>query len=178
MIGDIIDAEEQDNWAEVLDYLEHCESNLGKSVAPRQYTLVTKLLPPNNYGGELTTCSKKMTYTLSEELFDKINIDESRCKSYSKDSHMIKLTIQCGSPDAFRDFDRHIKRLLEFIEGRGADPASFAPKNQFEFMYLAELFQCVELKNIIVNLMSHNVDKNEVFEFLRIASLDAQNQVA
>jgi hypothetical protein len=84
--------------------------------------MVVKLLPPQNYGGELTTCSKKLTYSVSEELFEKVNVDESRCQSYSKDSNMIKLTVKCGSADSFRDFDRHIKSLLEFLEGTGEDP--------------------------------------------------------
>ena len=75
------------------------------------------------------TTSKKLTYTMSEELFGKLNVDENKTHVYSKDQRLIKIGIQCGSLDSFRDFDRHIKKLLEYIDGTGDDPATFAPKN-------------------------------------------------
>lgn len=54
----------------------------------------------------------------------------------------------------------------------------FTSKNQFDFVYLCELFKMGELKQHILSYMSHNVDKNQVFEFLRVASLDPNNQEA
>ena len=45
-------------------------------------------------------------------------------------------------------------------------------------MYLCELFKLEDLKSHITTYMSQNVDKNQVFEFLRVASLDQNNLVA
>ena len=67
--------------------------------------------------------------------------------------------------------------MLEHIAGT-ADNLRFTNKNQFDFVYLCELFKLEELKAHIVSYMSQNVDKNQVFEFLRVASLDQNNLVA
>ena len=64
--------------------------------------------------------------------------------------------------------------MLEHIAGT-ADNLRFTNKNQFDFVYLCELFKLEELKAHIVSYMSQNVDKNQVFEFLRVASLDQNN---
>jgi hypothetical protein len=90
-----------------------------------------KFLPPTNATAEndLSTSSKKATYTLNEDLFEKLNIDEARAQAYFKHQHLIKISIQCGSVEAFRDFDHHIKKLLEYIDGSSEDPAGYAPKN-------------------------------------------------
>ena len=45
-------------------------------------------------------------------------------------------------------------------------------------MYLCELFKLEDLKSHVTTYMSQNVDKNQVFEFLRVASLDQNNLVA
>ena len=58
---------------------------------------------------------------------------------------------------------------------RNAEKLCFSNKNQFDFVYLCELFKLEELKAKIVSYMSQNVDKNQVFEFLRVASLDQNN---
>lgn len=41
---------------------------------------------------------------------------------------------------------------------------------------MCELFQLSDLKNSILKYLSQNVDKNHVFEFLRISSLDPSNK--
>ena len=64
--------------------------------------------------------------------------------------------------------------MLDHIAGI-EDNLRFTNKNQFDFIYLTELFKLGELKQHIVTYMSQNVDKNQVFEFLRVASLDQNN---
>ena len=64
--------------------------------------------------------------------------------------------------------------MLDHIAGV-EDNLRFTNKNQFDFVYLTELFKLGELKQHIVSYMSQNVDKNQVFEFLRVASLDQNN---
>ena len=64
--------------------------------------------------------NKKLNYLMSEDLFEQINIDETKCQAYYKDQKQIKITIQCGSSDAFRDFDRHIMHILSYLESNGS----------------------------------------------------------
>jgi len=43
-------------------------------------------------------------------------------------------------------------------------------------IYLCDLFHLSQLKNTILNYLSKNVDKNHVFEFLKLASQDPSNK--
>ena len=47
--------------------------------------------------------------------------------------------------------------MLEVLEGT-RDKVEYNKKNQFDFIYLCELFQMQEVKHTIMNYISQNVD--------------------
>jgi hypothetical protein len=61
------------------------------------------------------------------------------------------------------------------IEG-SRDKVEFNKKNQFDFIYLCDLFQLQSVKHTLINYMSQNVDLNNVFEFLKVASQEPDNK--
>ena len=126
---------------------------------------------------QLIQTGKKYTFELTETVFNQIDIDETKCQKYRKDSSQIKIVINYKSSLEVCEYDKYIKHVLEHIAG-SADQLRFTNKNQFDFVYLCELFKMEELKAHIVSYISQNVDKNQVFEFLRVASLDQNNLVA
>lgn len=64
---------------------------------------------------------------------------------------------------------------MQYLDG-SRKQLQFTSHNQFCMIYLCDLFKLSELKNTILNYLSKNVDKNHVFEFLRLASLDPSNR--
>ena len=68
-----------------------------------------------------------------------------------------------------------MQQMLEVREGR-RDKVEFTKKNQFDFIYLCELFQLQQVKHTLMNYISQNVDNQNVFEFLKIASEDSANK--
>jgi len=111
---------------------------------------------------------------LPEKLFEAIDVDEGKCMQYRKDSNQIKLAINYKSNMESCDYDKYIQHILDHITG-AEEVLRFTNKNQFDFVYLCELFKLEHLKKHIMSYMSQNVDKNHVFEFLRVASLDPNN---
>lgn len=126
---------------------------------------------------QLIQTGKKFTFEIDEAVFNAIDIDETKCQKYRKDSTQIKVIINYKAGLETCEYDKYIQHLLEHIAGT-ADNLRFTNKNQFDFVYLTELFKLESLKAHIVGYMSQNVDKNQVFEFLRVASLDQNNLVA
>jgi hypothetical protein len=94
MIGEIIDGLDDLEWIDVLDYLdEHCSEEPAtiESLQPVKPTfkheLIVKLLPANvpSTGVFMKPLNKKLNYLMSEDLFEQILIDETKCSQYYKD---------------------------------------------------------------------------------------------
>ena len=83
---------------------------------------------------------KKFTFTLREEIFEAIDVDESKCMQYRKDSNQIKLAINYKSSLENCDYDKYVQHLLDHISG-AEEILRFTNKNQFDFVYLCELFK-------------------------------------
>ena len=122
----------------------------------------------------LIQVGKKYTFELPESVFNALDIDDTKCQKYRRDSSQVKIVINYKANLEVCDYDKYIQHLLDHIAGSESN-LRFTNKNQFDFVYLCELFKLEELKAHIVSYMSQNVDKNQVFEFLRVASLDQNN---
>ena len=83
---------------------------------------------------------KKFTFTVGEQLFEAIDVDESKCMQYRKDSNQIKLAINYKANLESCDYDKYIQHLLDHISG-AEEVLRFTNKNQFDFVYLCELFK-------------------------------------
>ena len=89
------------------------------------YTLVVQIIPAYSakelsvYADPdtLIQVGKKFTFTLREELFEAIDVDESKCMQYRKDSNQIKLAINYKSSLENCDYDKYIQHLLDHISG-------------------------------------------------------------
>ena len=77
---------------------------------------------------------------MGQQLFNAIDIDESKCLKYRRDASQIKLAITYKSDLATCDYDKYILHLLEHLAGL-QQQLVFTNKNQFDFIYLCELFK-------------------------------------
>lgn len=102
---------------------------------------------------QLIQTGKKYTFELPESVFNAIDIDESKCQKYRKDSSQIKIVINYKASLETCEYDRYIAHLIEHIAGT-EDQLRFTNKNQFDFVYLCELFKQEDLKAHIVSYMS------------------------
>ena len=59
-------------------------------------------------GDTLIQVGKKFTYEMDEELFEKIEVDETKCQSFRKDASQIKIGISYKAQLETCEFDRHI----------------------------------------------------------------------
>ena len=101
----------------------------------------------------LIQTGKKYKFELTEAVFDAIDIDESKCQKYRKDSTQIKIVINYKASFETCEYDKYIQHLLEHVAGN-AEKLCFSNKNQFDFVHLCELFKLEELKAKIVSYMS------------------------
>ena len=72
--------------------------------------------------------------------FDKIEIDEQKCISYKRDASLIKIAMNLPQSLSTCEFDKYIAHLLDHIKGIETD-LRFTSRNQFDFVYLCELFK-------------------------------------
>jgi len=96
---------------------------------------------------------------VAEDVFNTIDVDETKCQKHRRDSSQIKVVINYKSNLETCEYDKYIQHLLDHISG-AEDNLRFTNKNQFDFVYLCELFKLGELKKHIIGYMSQNVDKN------------------
>ena len=89
---------------------------------------------------QLIQVGKKFTYEVDEELFEKIEVDETKCQNFRKDASQIKIGISYKANLETCEFDKHIQHLLDHLKGT-AENLVFTTKNQFDFIYLCELFK-------------------------------------
>lgn len=66
---------------------------------------------------QLIQTSKKYTFELPESVFNAIEIDESKCQKYRKDSSQIKIVINYKASLEGCEYDKYIQHLLEHISG-------------------------------------------------------------
>lgn len=57
---------------------------------------------------EMLQVSKKLSFDLPEAIFAKLDIDESKCMNFCKDSNQIKIAISYKQPLATCEYDKHI----------------------------------------------------------------------
>lgn len=119
---------------------------------------------------------------ITEILFSKINIQKDKCTRYEevekKPNHFVKMAhieIQkaiCLERSGYEEF---IQEILEYISG---DRSSFevTKSNQFDFIYLCDLFNLQDAKHCLLTHISQNVDVSNVFEFLLLSSQEPDNK--
>ena len=129
-----------------------------KQITEDKLTLVVQMVPAFGLkelsvyaeSDQLIQTGKKFTFELDESIFNAIDIDESKCQKYRKDSTQIKICINYKATLETCEYDKYIQHLLEHIAGT-ADNLRFTNKNQFDFVYLCELFK-VSLPSLFFNV--------------------------
>jgi len=66
---------------------------------------------------QLVQIGKRLTFNLCEEVFNAIDIDETKCQKYRKDSTQIKIVINYKSSLETCEYDKYIQHLLDHIAG-------------------------------------------------------------
>lgn len=74
-------------------------------------------------------------------------------------------------------YEEYLQQILEYIDNTRKS-LDVEKSNQFDFIYLCDLFSLSEAKHNILTDMSQNVDVNNVFEFLRVSSQEPNNKDA
>jgi len=83
----------------------------------------------------------KLTFDLDHDTFEKIQIDEQKCLSCKRDASQIKIALNYPQPYLTTcEYDKHITHLLDHIKGTETE-LKFTSKNQFDFVFLCELFK-------------------------------------
>ena len=77
---------------------------------------------------QLIQTGKKYTFELPESVFNAIDIDESKCQKYRKDSSQIKIVINYKANLETCEYDKYISHLIEHISGT-EDQLRFTNKN-------------------------------------------------
>ena len=87
-----------------------------KKGADETFTLVIQVIPAYSakelsvYADPdtLIQVGKKFTFSLNEQVFEAIDIDEGKCMQYRKDTNQIKLAINYKSNLENCDYDKHV----------------------------------------------------------------------
>ena len=76
----------------------------------------------------LIQTGKKFTFTVPETVFAAIDIDQTKCQKYRRDSSQIKVVINYKSSLESCEYDKYIQHLLDHIAGT-EDNLRFTNKN-------------------------------------------------
>ena len=66
---------------------------------------------------QLIQTGKRYTFELPESVFNAIDVDDSKCQKYRKDSTQMKIVINYKSNLETCEYDKYISHLLEHISG-------------------------------------------------------------
>ena len=97
----------------------------------------------------LIQTGKKFTFRVTQKVFEAIDIDESKCMQFRKDAIQVKLAINYKANLESCEYDKYIQHLLDHISG-AEEVLRFTNKNQFDFVYLCEVFK---VSGVLVLLM-------------------------
>eukprot|EP00347_Sterkiella_histriomuscorum_P007807 403347486 len=193
---DIIEAKNEESNFTICNYLQ--KKYLNEQLREKQLTykleVFIKPLEPvetiPDYSMEQS--QRRVTFNLTQELYTKLKIDGTKCQLYKEvqanpdsqakhrqttSTKKIVLQLQKNQTVQSSNYEDYIRQVLEYIDGKRSK-FEFNKRNQLDFIQLCDIFQLNELKQTLMSFLSQNFDKQNVFDFLRLAAQDSDNKDA